>query len=141
MLEIVPATCADHQGIAEIINSIYPENPTSKVEIREGDGQRDPKFKFQRWIAIEKNQVVGAGSFSQSIWFAHPQKFMLWIGVRPELQRGGIGCRLFETIMGGLRPFDPLAIRTSATGDLLMFLQANLSKQPFLNNALLIVLN
>jgi mycothiol synthase len=117
MLEIVPATCADYQAIAGIINSVYPENHTSKMEIREGDEQRDPKFKFQRWIAIEKNQAVGAGSFSQSIWFAHPQKFMLWIGVRPEHQGGGIGGRLFESIMSGLQPFDPLAIRTSATED------------------------
>jgi hypothetical protein len=67
-----------------IINSLYPERHTSGFEIEEGDKHRDPKFKFQRWIAIEKEQIVAFGQYNQSIWFAHPQKFMLWIGVRSE---------------------------------------------------------
>jgi GNAT superfamily N-acetyltransferase len=116
-MEIVPATSAHYQGIAEIINSLDPERHASGLEIAEGDKRRDPKFKFQRWIAIEKDQIVGIGSYYQSIWFAHPQKFMLWIGVRPEYQRRGIGSMLYETIMHGLQPFDPLALRATATED------------------------
>ena len=116
-MEIVPATSAHNQGIAEIINSLDPERHASGLEIAEGDKRRDPKFKFQRWIAIEKDQVVGIGSYNQSIWFAHPQKFMLWIGVRPDYQKCGIGSTLYETIMHGLQPFDPLALRATATED------------------------
>ena len=55
----------------------------------------------QRWVAFEQGRIVGAGSYSQSVWFAHPQKFMFWIGVRPELQGYGIGSMLYETIMHG----------------------------------------
>jgi len=116
-MEIVPATCDHYQGIAEILNSLDPERHVSGVEIAEGDKRRDPKFKFQRWIAIEKDQVVGTGSYNQSIWFAHPRKFMLWIGVRPKYQRRGIGSTLYERIMHGLQPFDPLALRATATED------------------------
>jgi len=116
-MEIIPATSAHYQGIAAISNSLDPERNTSALEIAAGDRQRDPKFKFQRWIAIEKDQIVGIGSYNQSIWFAHPRKFMLWIGVRPECQRHGIGSALYETIMHGLQPFDPLALRATATED------------------------
>ncbi len=116
-MEIVPATSAHYQGIAAIINSLYPERNTSALEIAEGDKRRDPKFRSQRWIAIEKDQIVGMGSYSQTIWFAHPQKFMVWIGVQPEYQRGGIGSALYETIIHGLQPFDPLALRATATED------------------------
>lgn len=118
-MNILPATAAHYQGVADVINLLYPENPTSGLEIEEGDERRDPRFKFQRWVAIEKTQIVGIGSYSQSIWFNHPQKFMIWIGVRPENQRCGIGSMLFETIMHGLRPFDPLALRATATEDFL----------------------
>ena len=76
---------------------------------------RDPKFKTQRWIAIEKGEIVGACYYTQSNWFAHPQKFMIWVGVHPGRQRSGIGSALYETIMHGLQPFDPLALRTRAT--------------------------
>ena len=116
-MEIIPATSAHYQGIAEIFNALDPERNASGLEIAEGDKRRDPKFKFRRWIAIEKDQIVGIGSYNQSIWFAHPQKFMLWIGVRPEYQRRGIGSALYETIMHGLQPFDPLALRATVTED------------------------
>jgi len=116
-MKIVPATSAHYEGIAELINSLYPEQNTSALDIAEGDKQRDPKFKFQRWIAIENNQIAGMGFYNQSNWFAHPQKFILWIGVRPEHQRRGIGSTLYETMMHGLCPFDPLALRATATED------------------------
>jgi len=116
-MEILPATIAHYSGVAEVINSLYPENPTSNLEIEDGDKKRDPRFKHRRWIAVEKNQIVGVCSYSQSIWFDHPKKFFVWIGVRPENQRCGIGSLLFETIMHGLHPFDPIALRASVTED------------------------
>jgi bisphosphoglycerate-dependent phosphoglycerate mutase len=41
----------NEKGIAEVISSLYPENPTSDLEIADGDKQRDLKIKFQRWFA------------------------------------------------------------------------------------------
>jgi mycothiol synthase len=116
-MEIVPATWAHYQGIAELLNALDPERHASGLEIAEGDKRRDPRFKFQRWVAIQKNQIVGIGSYHQSIWFDHPQKFLFWIGVRPESQRRGIGSELYETILHGLQPFDPIALRITATQD------------------------
>ncbi len=57
------------------------------------------------------------GLYSQSIWFAHPQKFTLWIGVLPSHQRRGYGSALYDAIMKGLQPHDPLALRATATED------------------------
>jgi mycothiol synthase len=117
MMEILPANADHYPAIAGVINSLYSENPTSSAEIEQGDRQRDPRFKSRRWVALQDGEVVGAFSYSQSIWFDHPQKFMLWIGVRPERQRTGIGSALFGTLMDGLQPFDPIALRTTAADD------------------------
>lgn len=116
-MEILPATSAHYPGIVTLFNSIDPEEHASVSDITERDRRRDPKSKFRRWVAIEKDEIVGAGYYTQSIWFAHPQKFMIWVGVHPGHQRGGIGSALYETIMQGLQPFDPLALRTRATED------------------------
>jgi GNAT superfamily N-acetyltransferase len=116
-MEIIPATPAHYQGIAEILNSLDPERHACGPEIEAADRRRDPKFKFQRWVAVEKDHILGAGSYNQSIWFAHPQKFILWISVHPEHQRGGIGSALYETILDGLQAFDPLALRATASQD------------------------
>jgi len=116
-MQIFPATSAHYQGIASTMNSIYPERHTTELDLAEQDRQRDPRFKYQRWVAIEQDQIVGTGAYNQSIWFDHPQKFLLGIGVQPEYQGRGIGSALYETIMHGLQSFDPLALRASATED------------------------
>ncbi len=130
-MKILPATTAHYSGMVDVINSLYPENPTTSLEIKEGDQRRNPRFKFQRWVAIEKNQIVGVGSYNQSIWFDHPQKFIVWIGVRPENQRCGIGSMLFATIRHGLKSFDPIALRATAPEDRPQSLQF-LEKRGFL---------
>jgi len=116
-MEILSTTSHHYPGIATLYNSIDPELHLSASDFTEGDRLRDPKFKIQRWVAIEKDEIVGAGYYTQSNWFAHPQKFMIWIGVHPRHQNGGIGSALYETIMQGLQRFDPLALRTRATDD------------------------
>jgi mycothiol synthase len=116
-MKIFPTTSAHYPGIASLYNAIDPELHLSASDFTEGDRLRDPKFKTQRWVAIEKDEIIGAGYYTQSNWFAHPQKFMIWVGVHPRHQRSGIGSALYETIMQGLQPFDPLALRTRATDD------------------------
>ena len=113
-MDILPTTSAHYSGIAALYNSIDPQLHFSASDFTEGDRLRDPKFKTQRWVAIEKNEIVGAGYYTQSNWFAHPQKFMIWIGVHPRYRMSGIGSALYETIMQGLEPFDPLALRSRA---------------------------
>ena len=117
-MQIFPASSDHYEGIAAFYNALYSEKITSASEIASGEKQRDPKLKFQRWIATVEKQIVGMGYYNQSIWFAHPQKFMLWIGVLPDHQKHGIGSMLYETILHGLQPFDPIALRATATENL-----------------------
>jgi GNAT superfamily N-acetyltransferase len=116
-MKILPATPTHYQGIAEVLTALYPETPTSALEVAEREKRRDPKLKFKRWVATESDQIVGMGYYSQSIWFAHPQKFMIWVGVLPEHQGHDIGSMLYDSIMQGLQPFDPIALRATASED------------------------
>jgi len=114
-MEILPTTSNHYPGLAALYNSIDPASNLSASNFTEGDRLRDPKFKIQRWVAIEEDEIIGAGYYTQSNWFAHPQKFMIWVGVHPAHQRKGFGSELYDTIMQGLQPFDPLALRTRVT--------------------------
>jgi GNAT superfamily N-acetyltransferase len=116
-MEIIPTTTAHYPGLAALYNAIEPDLHYTASDFSESDRLRDPKFKTRRWVAIEQEQIVGAGNFTQSSWFAHPQKFILWVGVHPEHRKNGIGSALFGTVMQGLEPFDPLALRTRASAD------------------------
>lgn len=114
-MKIIQALQAHNERIADIVNAIDPGRGFTAQDIEEGDKSRDPKFKFQRWVCLEGEIVVGVGSYSQSVWFAHPRKFMIGVSVHPEYQRQGIGNQLYETILMGLQPFDPLALRANAS--------------------------
>ena len=116
-MEIILTVPTHYPALAALYNAIDPQLHVSAENFMEGDRQRDPKFKTQRWVAIERDEIVGAGYYTQSNWFAHPQKFMIWLGVHPGHQRNGIGSALYETILQGLRPFDPLALRTRVKED------------------------
>ena len=116
-MEIVSATPAHYPGLADTYNSLYSGSGYTAEAIAAGDRQRDPKFKFRRWVALSRDQVIGYGSYTQSIWFYHPQKFMLSLGVLPEYQHHGFGSSLYKTILAGLQPFDPLALRATANAD------------------------
>lgn len=115
--EILPATPAHYPGIAALINAIYPEMHYTAEDLAEDDRRRDPRFKHRRWVAIQQEQIVGTGSYNQSIWFDHPQKFLLGLSVLPSHQGRGIGSALYETLLQALQPFDPIALRASATSD------------------------
>jgi GNAT superfamily N-acetyltransferase len=66
---------------------------------------------------LQQERVIAVGNYNQSIWFAHPQNFILWIEVLPEFRKNGIGSALYDTILGALQQFDPLALRASTSQD------------------------
>ena len=107
----------DYPAIVDIHNSlniVWPERPRSPEGWAKADRNRDPKCKFQRWVAVKDEEVAGYGSFGQSIGEYHPQRFHVNIEVSPGNQRQGIGAALYDQIMAGLQPFDPRVLRADA---------------------------
>lgn len=116
-MKIIPFTTSHYPALAEFNNVLEPHQPLTAAQYASIDQQRDPKFKFQRWLALEGECIAGVGNYYQSIWFAHPQNFMLRVEVLPDHRSRGIGSALYEAILQGLKPFDPLALRAFASQD------------------------
>jgi GNAT superfamily N-acetyltransferase len=116
-MEIRTYTHEDLPGIVNLQNITYPDMPATVEDYIEAEKNRDPKCKFQRWVAVEAGQVVGAGAYLQELWIYHPQKFKLAGGVLSEYQRRGIGAALYERVMEGLAPLDPIELRVQVRED------------------------
>jgi len=116
-MEIIPGTSSHYERLVTFANTLEPERNLSVANLEAADKHRDSKSKFQRWIAVNQDEVVGLGNYSQSIWFAHPQKFIVWIEVLPGYREQGIGSALYDSVMNGLHPFDPIALRTTVKED------------------------
>ena len=105
-----PAMVAIHNSM----NIIWPERPRTPEAWAKADRNRSPKFKYQRWVAVEDDSVVGFASYGQSAGDYHPQRFYINVEVRPECQRRGIGAALYDQVMEGLQVFDPRVLRADA---------------------------
>ncbi len=107
----------DYPDVVDIHNSMniaWPERPRTPDGWAQADKNRNPKCKFQRWVAVKNGCVIGFGSYGQNIFEYHPQRFHINIEVNPEYQRQGIESALYEQTISGLRPYDPRILRADA---------------------------
>jgi GNAT superfamily N-acetyltransferase len=104
-------TSDDYPMVNDINNAAYPEYPGTADEMRFRDEHRDPKCKFQRWVAECDGRVVGSAEYGQMPDMYHPRKFFVSVTVHPDHQRRGIGSALYDEVVESLREFDPLVLR------------------------------
>jgi GNAT superfamily N-acetyltransferase len=107
----------DYPAIVDIHTSlkiVWPERPRTPQGWAEADRNRNPKCKFQRWVAVLDGQVAGFGYYAQSSLGYHPQRFYVNVEVSPSRQRRGIGAALYDRIMAELQSFDPRVLRADA---------------------------
>lgn len=116
-MNIRPFSADDYPAVVAIHNSlniVWPEQPRTPEGWAEADRNRDPKCKFQRWVAVKDGEVVGFGSYGQSSFDYHPQRFYIKVEVSPSYQRQGVGAALYNQIMAGLQSFNPRVLRADA---------------------------
>lgn len=108
---------SDYPAFVDIHFSLdisWPERPRDPQAWAAADKNRNPKCKYQRWIASVDDRPVGFAAYSQGMDDYHPQRFYVNVEVRPEYQRQGIGAALYEHVMDGLQQFDPRVLRADA---------------------------
>jgi GNAT superfamily N-acetyltransferase len=110
---------ADYPEVVEIHNAIYPNLTLTVEAMADQDRQRDPKYRYQRWVAIEDDRIAGFGLYGQQVFDYHPRKFHVSVAVLPEYRRRGIGSALYDQVMAGLLPFGPRKLRADGYGDLM----------------------
>ncbi len=110
-------TADDYPAIVNIdrsLNIVWPERPHTAEGWADADRNRNPKCRFQRWVAVIDGEVVGFGSYAQYSGDYHPQRFYVNVEVSAAYQRRGVGAALYDRIMTELQPFDPRVLRADA---------------------------
>jgi GNAT superfamily N-acetyltransferase len=110
-------TDAEYEAVVAVNNATSPDYADTAAEWRHFDGVRDPKHKFQRYVAIVDGQIVGFSTYFQQGWAYHPRKFGVSVTVHPEYQGRGIGSALYDTALEALAAFDPLLVRSRTRED------------------------
>lgn len=116
-LTIRPFSPTDFPAVVEVLNAVHPEYPTTETELHFEDDHRDPRCRFERWIAECDGKVVGCGHYGNAAGWFHPRKFWIDLSVHPEHQGRGVGSTLYNRLLELMAPFDPLLLRTGARED------------------------
>jgi GNAT superfamily N-acetyltransferase len=103
----------DYPALVEISNLLYPDNPTTVEEERFDDERFDRGKVFHRRLVAEdaSHGVVGSLSYGHMPWSFHPDRYAVWVGVHPRMQRRGIGGALATRLMDELRERRATAVR------------------------------
>lgn len=122
-VSIRPFTTDDYAALTAVAVAAYsgpdgkPVVPITEEDHREQDAERDPTFKFARWIAELDGQVVGAAEHDQFQGRFHPQKFLVDVFVHPEYQSRGIGEALHQQVIASLDEHKALSARGGVRED------------------------
>src|SRR5579875_2758631 len=118
----------DYPSVIEVLNAVHPDYPDTVEELRFYDEHRDPKCRFDRWLAIRGGSVVGVGQCGHAAGWFHPRKFWMDLSVHPDHQGRGVGSLLYRQILETILPLDPLVIRAGAREDKLHSIQFLLNR-------------
>lgn len=115
---IRPFTVDDYPAVVAVSNAVYVDYPGTVEERRFEDEHRDPKCRFQRWVAERNGEVVAHAEYSQAEWSYHPHRFWVGVTVRPDRQGQGIGTALHDHVVTALEPLQPQRLRADCREDM-----------------------
>lgn len=111
-MKIRDFTQDDYTALAWMLRAAYPDRPQTPDELRYADERYGEPYRQARWVAEVEGQVVGACDYSQPAAYYHPDKYTISVSVHPDFEGCGIGGRLYTHLLEGLKPLEPIALKT-----------------------------
>jgi mycothiol synthase len=117
---------ADYPARVRVHNATFPSRPVSEEELRNWDDREDPDPKYLSRHLVGELPGAGPGGAPlvvASLWYGHrpglyhPRKLHFNLAVHPEYRRRGVGSAMYERMLTGVRPFDPIQIMTGTFED------------------------
>jgi RimJ/RimL family protein N-acetyltransferase len=112
-----PFTPGDYAAAVEVSNRVWPEYSNTVADWQHEDEHRDPKCRAAKWVAEVNGTLVGVAGYEQYVGQYHPRKFGVFASILPEHQGHGLGTALYQAVLAGLAPFDPLRLTADTRED------------------------
>lgn len=108
----------DYPGAAELHNATYPDRPVTAAELEASDKATnpDPKYVDEDYVVELGPGTPEDGRLIAHLWYGHwsgmyhPQKLLFSLAVHPEYRRHGIGGELYERMLAGIAPHNPVQV-------------------------------
>jgi mycothiol synthase len=103
---------SDLPAMIDAQQAAVPSHPWSRGEIERDLEKLEAHLQYHFLIAESGGKVVGGASYYRNPGQYHPNKFQLQLFVHPEFQSQGIGKALYDRVLEGLRPLEPISLST-----------------------------
>jgi len=97
-------TDEEYEAITQISNLWFSEYQNSPATFRHWDESLDrTKYTHKRYVAVDDSgRIIGRGEYGHSILYFDAYRFWMWVEVHPDMQRQGIGGRMYDRVMEDL---------------------------------------
>ncbi len=118
-MRLRPLRDEDFVALAQIATANFPDEPRSAAEARERYEKFDAERYIREYVVAHDAQdlPVGSGVYAHVPWSFHPDKYTVYVMVDPAHQRRGIGTRIMEHLLAGLRARGAARLRSWARED------------------------
>lgn len=106
-IRLFDGTNRDYDAVVEVSNTVWPDLPETVAEVKHQDQSRDRKYMFERLVAEDGGRVIATGVYGESSWSHVPGKYFIFVQVRPDCERRGVGTVMYERIVAELAKRDP----------------------------------
>jgi GNAT superfamily N-acetyltransferase len=104
-LTLRPRAAGDEARIVEIYNRQEADSlPLTLARFRAEHAAKAADPPGEEWVALDRDQLVGVGSFNLAWWTGNPGIYAVEIRVDPSRWREGIGARLSDLLRSRLLP-------------------------------------
>lgn len=86
------------KSAVDVRNAVWPNYSESEEELKHFDKNYDPKYFFQRFVAIYEEEIIGSGMICEPWWSYKPGKLYYEINVLKEHRNKGIGSFCLEYV-------------------------------------------
>lgn len=107
----------DYPTAIAVSNRVWPDYPNTVEEWVHEDAHRDPKCRAAKWVAEVDGAVVGVAGYEQYLGMYHPRKFSVFASLLPEHHGRGLGEALYQAVLAGLAPFEPIQLTADTRED------------------------
>jgi GNAT superfamily N-acetyltransferase len=102
-LTLRPRATGDDARIVEIYSQQEGDSlPLTLARFRAEHAENSAEGQGEQWVALDKEQLVGSGSFNPAWWTGDPGSYVVEIRVDPSRWREGIGTRLYHLLRSRL---------------------------------------
>ena len=112
-----PFRDSDYEILPIIQNEVFPDLPAAVADYTEMDMRRPGYCKFSRWMAMIDQQFAGTGYYTQYPEKYEAGKYFIWVIVRPQFQRCGLGTRIYNTVRKSLANVKPKLLQSQTRED------------------------